>query len=305
MTRCVLLLPAVLILAPGCLGSATPPPKATEVQYADANKSLGIDVDAARTEAPEASVSEEVEVVGLAFGKVSIRPAKPTVASTLVAEIEVKQSPGYADYDIRWFVNDSERLGMRGKELDARQGHFKRGDAVRFSVSGLGPTGVIIEAASQAVLIENAIPTITTDATNKRGIDGLLLKAEDADGDKIAWSVQEGPPGVSIDPTGRVHVAQVDLDKDFDGEVVIAATDTVGAKAEYHVPVKINAARQEKVGERQVTVVRTRDNMDSKEYADANLKNLDKIEGMSAEEFERYTKEQEAAEDKRREAEKK
>jgi hypothetical protein len=92
----------------------------------------------------------------------------------------------------------------------------------------------------------------------------------------------------------------VDLAEDYDGEVVITATDPDGARAEFHVPVKINAAVKQVKAERKVTQVHTRQTMTAAEFEKANLDNLKRVEGMTAEEFDAYSKQQEDAEEKRR-----
>ena len=128
----------------------------------------------------------------------------------------------------------------------------------------------------------------------------MTLKAKDADGDSVTWAIDGGPPGVTISADGRVRVVQVELTKDYDGEVVISATDPDGARAELHVPVKINAAVAEVKAERSTTKVHTRQTMTAAEFEKINLDNLKKVEDMSAAEFEAYTKQQEQAEEKRR-----
>jgi hypothetical protein len=105
---------------------------------------------------------------------------------------------------------------------------------------------------------------------------------------------------VSIDAAGRVRVVQTDFAEDYDGEVVITATDPDGARAEFHVPVKINASVKEVKAERTVTRVHTRQTMSAAQFEKANLDNLKRVEGMTEAEFEAYTKQQEAAEEKRR-----
>jgi hypothetical protein len=212
----------------------------------------------------------------------------------------IHSAGSYSDYDISWYVNDVERVGIRSETLDSKLGRFKKGDVVSFRVSTLDPSGMLVEASSKKVFIGNSTPEILTNASKRRGLDGLHLKAKDVDGDEIEWAVKEGPPGVTISSDGRVRVRQVNLAEDFDGEVVISATDPDGASAEFHVPVKVNAAVEEKMGTKTTTKVHTRETMSDEQFEKANLDNLDRVEGMSAEEFEAYTKQQEEAAEKRR-----
>jgi hypothetical protein len=274
------------------------------LHYEDANKDAGVDVAAARAERADRSAGAKLEKPNLgsvSFGALRIEPEEPIVTSTLQAEVEFRHSSeSYASYDITWYVNGEERVGIRSAALQAKSGRFKKGDLVSFSVSSLTKTGVLVEARSKKVYIGNATPEIVTKAGGRRGLDGLRLKAKDADGDSVAWAIQAGPPGVSIDAAGRVRVVQTDFAEDYDGEVVITATDPDGARAEFHVPVKINASVKEVKAERTVTRVHTRQTMSAAQFEKANLDNLKRVEGMTEAEFEAYTKQQEAAEEKRR-----
>ena len=99
-----------------------------------------------------------------------------------------------------------------------------------------------------------------------------------------------------------MRVKRVDLAEAFDGEVVISASDPDGARAEFHVPVTINAAVEEKKAERKITRTHTRESMSAAEFEKANLDNLERVEKMTSEEFKAYTKQQEEAAERRRKA---
>jgi len=309
MTRQPALLCALFLLVFGCVGggdesSLSETAEPDSVRYEDANELAGVDVAQAQREREERGEGRKVpksDQVSVSFGMVRIDPDEPTVTSTLRAEVEFRHSPeARVDYDITWYVNDVERVGVHSMSLQSVAGRFKKGDIVRFSVSSLTPNGVLVEASSKKVYIANSTPEIVTRASGRVGLDGLQLKAEDADGDPVVWAIKQGPPGVSVGADGRVRVVQVDLKADYDGEVVITATDADGARAEFHTPVKINAAVTEKKAERTVTRVHTRQTMSASQFEKANLDNLDRVEGMSVAEFEAYTKQQEEAAEKRR-----
>lgn len=309
MTRPLLCFCTLLLLAAGCGGggdvsSAPGGPQSDVMHYEDANKDAGVDVAEARADREDRSAGAKIEKSepgGVSFGGLRIEPDEPIVTSTLEAEVEFRHSSAnYASYDITWYVNGVERVGIRSASLQAKSGRFKKGDLVSFSVSSLTKSGLLVEASSKKVYIGNATPEIVTSAGGRRGLDGLRLKAKDADGDSVTWAIKAGPPGVSIDADGRVRVVQVDLAEDYDGEVVITATDPDGARAEFHVPVRINASVKQVEAERTVTRVHTRQTMSAAEFEKANLDNLERIEGMTGAEFEAYTKQQEAAEEQRR-----
>ncbi len=309
MNRPLAVLSTLLLLGSACTaapsgssggrdGESAPP------RYEDENQAAGVDVAAAQAARKGRQGEEKVvksDRESVSFGALRIDPEEPTVVSTLRSSVEFRHSSdSYADYDITWFVNDVERVGIRSETLNAKSGRFKKGDVVRFSVSTLTPDGSLLKADSKKVFIGNATPEIVSRAASGRGIDGLSLEAKDADGDSVTWAIKDGPPGVTISADGRVRVSQVDLAEDYDGEVVISATDPGGASAELHVPVKINAAVAEVKAERTITRAHTRQTMTADEFEKANLDNLNKVENMSVDEFEAYTKQQEEAEEKRR-----
>jgi len=164
--------------------------------------------------------------------------------------------------------------------------------------SAIDERGNQAEIAAEAVEILNATPQIETDARARRGIDRLVMKASDPDGDRIRWSIEQGPPGISIDSSGRIRVRAVDVAEAFDGEVLVVASDPEGARAELHIPVSVNAAREEVLGTRTTTTVRRRRDMTDEEYEKLNIDALDRVMDMSEEEFERHTREQEERDQK-------
>ena len=285
----VLLLPFLAL--PACTEQATRIPNGAVVQYEDANEREGVDVSAADTEGAASAETGEQGPGSVSFGEVRITPEKPTVDSVLKAEVDFKASGPdsmYAEYDLTWYINDLELVGYRADVLNSRIRRFKKGDGIRIEVSSIAPNGESVESRSEVLFIANSIPRILTDESKRDGIDGLRMKADDPDGDPITWSIVQGPPGVTIDRGGKIRVEHQNLAEDYDGEVVVAASDPEGARAEHHIPVFVNARVEEKMGERTVTKTHTRRTMTDAEYEKANLDNLDRVEAMSAEDFEKH-----------------
>ena len=96
--------------------------------------------------------------------------------------------------------------------------------------------------------------------------------------------------GVIITPAGLL------TDDVATAEVV--ASDPEGARAELHIPVTVNAAREEVLGTRTTTTVRRRRDMTDEEYEKLNIDALDRVMDMSEEEFERHTRDQEERDQK-------
>jgi len=290
MRRLALLTPLLVLALSGC------PDDDSDGTYYDANTEMGVEVPD-EPEAPEETPEAERRKP-MGFATITIGPEVVTVEDDVVAEATlVAGVSSFAEVEYTWFVNGRDLSGVQAPRLTPRIGRYKKGDRVKVVASVIDERGQTAEKESGTLTIANGIPRILNrDADKRIGIDGLVMKAEDPDGDPLTWSILAGPPGVEIEPGGRIRVRQVDLEEAFDGEVVIAATDPEGARAEWHVPVTVNAAVEEVIGEETTTRERTRLDMTDEEYERANLEALDQVMEMNDEEFDRYTQQQEERE---------
>jgi hypothetical protein len=282
-------MPLILLLALPLSGCPTT--ESTGVYY-DANTDQDVETPA------EVVTPEEVVPEGkkpMRFAEITIGPEVVTVEDDVVAHASLVEGvSSFAEVEYTWYVNDNDLSGVQRNTLDPRTGRYRKGDRIKVIASAIDERGQTASVESPEITIANGIPRIlNTDADKRIGIDGLIMKAEDPDGDPISWSILEGPPGVEIEASGRIRVRHVDLDEAFEGEVVVAASDPTGARAEWHIPVAVNAAVEEVIGERVTTTERTRLDMTDEEYEKANLEALDRVMGMDDEAFERYTREQE------------
>ena len=300
--RLTFLLFASLTVAAGCSSGGTE--EATPEPHFDANAANDVDIEAGRddkahrTEVAVAEVREGRERTHLAFDSIDIGPPRVRVDDTIVAEAKlVEGASPFAEIEYTWFKNDVDLRSVQAPRLDSSTGRFGKGDVIYVVASAMDEHGGTAEITSPKIQIANSVPEIQADASRRIGINGMRMKATDADNDTLQWSILKGPPGVTIDASGRITVRQVDLQEGFDGEVIVAATDPEGARAEWHVPVTINAAREEVTAERTTTRHHTRDSMNDEEYEKVQLDSLDRVMGMSDEEFQRHTEEQERAEE--------
>lgn len=266
------------------------------VEHADGN--VGVDVAAVQA---DMRAAQEAEAAGLALQKslgfaagVTLSPKKPTVSDVLVASAPVAEGvDGFLDVSFTWYVNGMRVSGVTRDQLRVGTGRFERGDSVHFVARVENQQGHAAEVAASPVEILNAKPEILSDVRNASGLDGLKLEATDPDRDSLRWSVEGGPPGISIQPNGRIRVRPVDLKEAFSGEVVFVAEDPQGARAELHIPVSVNAAQAARTEVEEVKTTRTREQMTDEEFEKANLESGARIEKMSAEELDRYLLEQE------------
>jgi len=296
MVRLLFCTPLIVTLAlvacgdSGGAGSAQPGP----IVYKDGN--AGADVDgalASRRADVEAEGARGRGGEGPAFAKaVTLEPQKPTVEDTLVATVELEApiSP-FTEVKYSWYVNDRRVSGVTGARLQC-DGRFQRGDMVHFVAKATDEEQRSAEVQSRSVQVGNSKPFVTTDLRKVYGLHGVRLSAQDPDGDTLTWSVGSGPPGISISASGMVRLKQVDIDEEFSGEVVFVAEDPEGARAELHIPVNVNAAREAKVDVKEQKTVRHRGDVSDAEFERASLEAGEAIEKMSPEEFEKYVKQQ-------------
>jgi len=103
---------------------------------------------------------------------------------------------------VDWYVNDTHVSGVSGTTLSPS--HFTKGDRVH-AVVEVSDGQNRRERAVDPVLVQNSPPKFVTKRSDFRTIDGFQLEAEDPDGDLLTWRLEDAPPGMRIDQTGRLH----------------------------------------------------------------------------------------------------
>ena len=266
------------------------------VKYEDGN--AGVDVAGVEEKMSDAHHTEaalHVKVEGLGFPKgVTILPKAPNVEDSLEAVAPLAEgSDSFSEVSFAWYVNGTRVSGVTRGVLKAGAGRFERGDTVYVVARVENLEGHAAEGTSRTIEIVNAKPVMLSNVRNARGLQGVRLEASDPDGDKLTWSVEGGPPGISIEQSGHIRVRNVDLKEAFSGEVVFVAEDRDGARAELHIPVAVNAATAATTEVTEVKTIKHREQVTESEFEKANLEAGDRIEKMSPEEFDRYIREQE------------
>jgi len=84
-----------------------------------------------------------------------------------------------------------------------------------------------------ALEIANTPPQITSSppASLQAGMYVYQVKATDQDGDEVAFSVENAPSGMSIDPKSGLLRWQINPDQNGEFNFQVIATDSDGAKA--------------------------------------------------------------------------
>lgn len=287
----------VLLLLPLLLFACTAKPDDSRpLEHKDANDSEAAAALEEAREAQDERFAEQRAGVGpvMQFESVVLGPEEPVVDDTL--EVNAKLKPGaspFTEVDFTWYVNGRDLLGVSNDTLDKKKGRFKKFDRIKVVATATDEKGGMTQMASEEILIVNSMPSIVTDISGESGLNGLRLKAEDPDGDALSWSVLEGPPGVTIDRRGTLRVDMRDLAEAYNGEVVVAAEDPDGGRAELHIPVNVNAAEAGRTDEEVVSEKRSRMDGTLEDYAKAQEDATSKIDTMTPEEFDKYMDDQE------------
>jgi hypothetical protein len=155
---------------------------------------------------------------------VRLEPAKPTAADEVHAAVDVGGAgPVPPRLDFTWYVNG---LSVPGAITDTLQaGKAKRTDTIRVDVA-VHDADPPVKASSDTVTIANQPPVLLTQVHDLGHVDGLILKAEDPDGDPITWRLKGEPAGMSIDPRGVLHYTGSPDEKGGTYTVSILAEDS-------------------------------------------------------------------------------
>ncbi len=164
--------------------------------------------------------------------KIEITPREPTTDTDLEARIEVTDADGDRVRVKRsWTVNDKAVYGGSGRTLDCKR--FEKGDRVQLAVEA-SDGKVTIGGKSDEVVIRNSPPEILNSPDEMKAIEGLQIRAKDADGDPVRFRIEGAPPGMSIGASdGVLSYEASETASGGDYQVTIFAEDDEGARARW------------------------------------------------------------------------
>ena len=165
------------------------------------------------------------------IASIEFQPASPTTLDAVRMEVKATDADGdRIDVDYQWFVNGQERFEFRDQVLPARA--HKKGDIISVRVTA-NDGAAEAERTSSDLTIGNSIPRFLTDPTTLRDIDGFRVEAKDEDPtDKLTYSLQGAPKGMTIDPD--IGVLRYEGTQDEPGgayKITIIAEDQDGGQA--------------------------------------------------------------------------
>lgn len=158
--------------------------------------------------------------------RLAYKPSPVRVGDRITAMPESEDPDGdNVSYQFRWYHNGEEYLRADYDTLGT--GEFVRGDQIVLEVI---PSDGIDDGEvrrSDPVTVENSPPEITS-LPPQEMVDGLFayqVTATDRDGDKLSFSLDAAPPGMTIDPDTGALAWRITGDVTGAHEVRIAVRD--------------------------------------------------------------------------------
>ncbi|HAD05450.1 MAG: hypothetical protein A2091_00415 [Desulfuromonadales bacterium GWD2_61_12] len=194
-----------------------------------------------------ATASTSVTIANSPPGVVNVELKPPRLARNFdVTAIIAAQDPDSDKISTtcRWFINGSEVPGVTGTVLPGTQIH--KGDQIVFEVV---PSDGEIQGEtfrSNTATVRNSAPSFASMPPER--LSGFLYtyaaRAIDPDDDPLTYTLEEGPPGMTIDEQSGKLEWQITLDNVGSYTVRIVASDTDGEKAEQEFPLRVGKVNE-------------------------------------------------------------
>jgi len=141
------------------------------------------------------------------------------------------------------------------------------------------------------VQVANSTPQVVQGVGGTGQMDGSVFRAMDPDGDPVRWSIEGGPPGLSIHPTsGKLQVDARGVYEQGDYDVEIVATDPHGGAGRMGFRVNLggSVASHKEMVEVQDARVISNEAFSTDELEKRVEEAFERMENMSPEELEAY-----------------
>ena len=141
----------------------------------------------------------------------------------------------------QWFINSRKRIGQNARRLPAS--FFRRGDliAVELTVND-GENEVVVMSDEMEVL--NTPPTMQLPRGPIGSLDGYRVPASDPDGDTLTFSIENGPPGLSINSRGELRYSGSNSAEGGSFSMTITATDPDGESVSLPLSIQVTAGQE-------------------------------------------------------------
>ncbi len=160
---------------------------------------------------------------------VRIEPSEPRNEDELSVQGDVRD-PDEKDsvsFLVEWFINGE--YAFSGEKLPG--GKIKAGDEIHAEVEPFDGFGRGKKVKIEKIAVQNTPPEIIIGSLQgEKGLMKYEIEAEDADGDNFNLTLEEGPPGMSLQGNRLIWEAP-EVDKDTSFLVKIKARDERGGES--------------------------------------------------------------------------
>lgn len=171
----------------------------------------------------------------------SYTPGSPKTTDHIRLQVKAEDPDGTPlHYRYTWYINDKKQVHLTRDNLPAAS--FSRGDTVFCEVRAIDRDGDEAMRRTAEIEIANSRPSFTTDTTNVRKLDGLQLRANDPDGDKITFKLTGAPAGMTIDKDrGVIRYKGSTKEKGGAYQLEVTADDGEGATTTWQFGINVSA----------------------------------------------------------------
>lgn len=158
---------------------------------------------------------------------VRLSPSLVYPGTVIRAEVEGRDMDGdFVTFYYEWKRNGETIVGELNDELDTNG--FMKGDVITLTVTPFDGKDTGTSRRSLPVIVANRPPEITSipsvSVTDNRYV--YQVKATDPDGDSITFSLEDPPPGMTIDPqTGLIEWELPEEGDSFEIKVMVTDGD--------------------------------------------------------------------------------
>ena len=177
---------------------------------------------------------------------VRFEPLKFNALTGLKIEPVLADESQEFNYEYRWFLNGEENYFETSDNFPGDLLH--RGDKVSVEVTPVDAQGETLPPfISLPIAASNASPIITSTPPVKLSTSGFSyqVQATDPDGDSIAYRLEQGPEGMTIDSsTGNLSWSLIGRPEGA-YSVKVAAEDEFGGRAEQNFNLNLSFPKKE------------------------------------------------------------
>ena len=168
-------------------------------------------------------------------------PGRPKTTDHIRLQVKAEDPDGsQLHYRYTWYINDKKQVHLTRDNLPASS--FERGDKVFCEVRAIDQDGQEAMRRTAEIEIINSSPVVTTNTTEVRKIDGLQLRADDPDGDKITFTLTGAPDGMTIDrDRGVIKYTGSTTEKGGAYKPQVTVADGEGGTATWNFEIAISA----------------------------------------------------------------